>query len=259
MKPPAFVDLHLHAEGVSTQDLGTLAFFGLTAAVTCSRDAGAGSADAVRKHWDELVQIQTERLKLNQIRPMVALAVHPARIPWHGVDGLLHDLPRYFDDPRVVALGELGLQDGGEREEDLLGRQLMLAAQLRKPVILHTPGREKLARTKRLLAIVKASRLEPDRVLVDHVSEETFPLVRGLGCWAGLTLQPELMDPRTAAALISKHGAEKIVLTSDIGEGASDLLALPKAAEALKLAGLSDELRYHALSEGPLAFLRPQA
>jgi predicted metal-dependent TIM-barrel fold hydrolase len=46
------------------------------------------------------------------------------------------------------------------------------------------------------------------------------------------------------------------VLTSDIGEGATDLLALPKAAEALKEAGLTDELRRRVLWEGPLAFLR---
>jgi predicted metal-dependent TIM-barrel fold hydrolase len=56
--------------------------------------------------------------------------------------------------------------------------------------------------------------------------------------------------------LISKHGAERIVLTSDIGEGATDLLALPKADEALKAAGLSDELRRHVFWEGPEAFLK---
>ena len=252
-----FVDLHLHADGISGEDLATLAYFGLKAAVTCARDAGAGSAEDLKKHWDELVQIQTQRLKMAGIRPMVALGLHPARIPWHGVDDLLHRLPHYFDDPKVVALGELGLHDGTEREEDIFSRQLGLAARLRKPVIVHTPAKDKLARTKRLLALLTASRLQPSQVLVDHVNEETFPLVRGFGCWAGLTLQPDGMNPQAAAALISKHGAERIVLTSDIGEGATDLLALPKAAEALSKAGLTEELCRRALSEGPLAFLTP--
>lgn len=250
-----FVDLHLHADGISTEDLGTLAYFGLKAAVTCARDAGAGSAGEVRRHWDELVQVQTRRLKTAGIRPMVALAVHPARIPWHGADDLLHRLPRYFDDPRVVAVGELGLHEGTAREEDLFSRQLELAARLRKPSIVHTPPRDKLSCTRRLLALVQESPVEPDRVLIDHVSEETFPLVRGLGCWAGLTLQPGLMEPQAAAALISRHGAERLVLTSDIGEGPTDLLALPKAAEALRRAGLSEELGRRVLCEGPLAFL----
>ena len=250
------VDLHLHADGISDQDLATLAYFGVGAAVTCARDAGAGSARDLRRHWDELLQVHAGRLQRAGIRPMVALAVHPARIPWHGADELLERLPHYFDDPRVVALGELGLQEGGEREEDIFLRQLELAARLRKPVIVHTPAREKLARTRRVLALLQQSPVEPSRVLVDHVSEETFALVRGIGCWAGLTLQPGLFEAEAAAALISRHGAEGTVLTSDIGEGATDLLALPKAAEALLQAGLSEELRRRALWEAPLAFLR---
>jgi predicted metal-dependent TIM-barrel fold hydrolase len=255
MDPPAFVDLHLHAEGISSPDLATLAFFGLKAAVTCASDAGAGSAEELRRHWDDLVSIQAQRLKMAGIRPLVALGVHPARIPWHGVDDLLHRLARYFDDPKVVALGELGLHEGGEREEELLVRQLELAASLRRPVIVHTPAREKLARTRRLLAILKEARFDPGGALIDHVSEETFPLVRGFGCWAGLTLQPGGMEVEAASSLLYKNGAERIVLTSDIGEGPTDLLALPKAAEALREAGLSPDLCRRALLEGPFAFL----
>src|SRR5437588_1031393 len=228
MDPPAFVDLHLHAEGISDQDLATLAFFGMKAAVTCASDAGAGTAAELRRHWDDLVAIQSQRLKMAGIRPLVALGVHPARIPWHGVDDLLHRLPRYFDDPKVVALGELGLNQGTDREEDVFSRQLTIAARLRKPAIVHTPGRDKLQRTKQLLALLKASPLPPASVLIDHVSEQTFALVRGLGCWTGLTLQPGLFDAEAAAAVISKHGAERIPLTSDIGEGATDPPPLPK-------------------------------
>jgi len=255
MAVPEFVDLHLHADGISTQDLATLAYFGLKAAVTCARDTGSGSADALRKHWDELVSKQTERLRAAGIRPLVALGLHPARIPWHGVDELLHRLPHYFDDPKVVALGELGLQDGGPREDDILSRQLQLAARLRKPVIIHTPDRNKLARTRRILTLVRESPLEPEEVLIDHVSAETFPLVHGLGCWAGLTLQPDGFEPSAAASLVKKHGTGRIVLTSDIGEGAADLLALPKAAEALRAAGLPEAVARRLMSEGPLAFL----
>jgi hypothetical protein len=250
-----FVDLHLHADGIPDADLATLAYFGVKAAVTCARDAGGGNARDLLRHWEELVRVQTERLRLAGIRPMVALALHPARIPWHGADDLLHRLPHYFDDPRVVALGELGLQEGGEREEQIFSRQLDLAARMRKPVIVHTPAKEKLARTRRMLALVQSSPVEPRRVLIDHVDAETFALVRGVGCWAGLTLQPDLFEASAAASLISRHGAEGVVLTSDIGEGPTDLLALPKADEALKEAGLTPALRRRVLWEGPLAFL----
>jgi predicted metal-dependent TIM-barrel fold hydrolase len=249
------VDLHLHADGIRAEDLATLAYFGVKAAVTCARDTGGGGTADLLRHWDGLVHTETQRLKLAGIRPLVALALHPARIPWHGVDELLHLLPHYFDDPRVVALGEIGLHEGSVREEEVFSRQLELAARLQKPVIVHTPGREKLQRTRRMLALIRESPLLPAQALIDHVCAETFPLVRGMGCWAGLTLQPDLFDARSAAAVIAKQGPEGIVLTSDIGEGATDLLALPKAADALKAAGLSAELRDTLLWRGPLQFL----
>ena len=81
-----FVDLHLHADGIRDADLATLAYFGVKAAVTCARDAGAAGAAELRRYWDELVELQAQRLLTAGIRPMVALALHPARIPWHGVD-----------------------------------------------------------------------------------------------------------------------------------------------------------------------------
>lgn len=253
--PLRFVDLHLHAEGISDQDLSTLAFFGLSCAVTCANDAGATSKDELLRHWDELVSIQTQRLLAAGIKPLVALAVHPARIPLHGVDDLLERLPHYFDDPRVVALGELGLQHGGEREEEIFARQLELAVLLRRPVIVHTPARDKLSRTKRLLAMLRESRLPRERVLVDHTTPETFTLVRACGHWAGLTLQPGALAQGELAQLLSRNGAEQVVLTSDIGEGPADLLALPRAAESLRKAGLSADLCRRALHDGPLAFL----
>jgi predicted metal-dependent TIM-barrel fold hydrolase len=253
--PPRFVDLHLHAEGLSDADLMTLAFFGLAAALTCSHDAGATRSDELRQHWDELVSVQAGRLKRAGIRPLIALGVHPARIPWHGVDALLHELPRYFDDPRVVALGELGLHNGGEREEDVLRRQLELSLALRRPVLVHTPSVEKLQRTRRLISLLRDAGVPPQRALIDHVNAETFPLVRACGFWAGLTLQPGGLDAAEAVRLIRKNGAEGVVLTSDIGEGASDLLALPRAADGLAQAGLSIELRRRAMLENPLSFL----
>jgi predicted metal-dependent TIM-barrel fold hydrolase len=257
--PEAFVDLHLHADGLSDADLTTLSLFGLAAAVTCANDAGAASADELRAHWDGLVSVQASRLKACGVRPFVALAVHPARIPWHGLDDLLHRLPRYFDDPRVAAIGEVGLQQGSSREEEVLLRQLELAAQLRKPVIAHTPATGKLSVTKRLLAILRESKAPPGKILVDHVTLETFPLVRACGYRAGLTLQPGLLEAAEAAQLVSRNGAEGLVLTSDAGEGSSDLLALPRAAASLRKAGLSFALIRRALYEGPLEFLGASA
>jgi len=178
-----FVDLHLHADGIPDPDLATLAYFGVKAAVTCARDAGAGNAAALRRHWTSWSGAGGAP-RAGGHPAHGGPRVHPARLPWHGVDELLQRLPHYFDDPHVVALGELGLDQGGEREEEIFSRQLELAARLRRPAIVHTPDREKPARTRRMLALLKESPLDPSRVLVDHVSSETFALARGMGCCA---------------------------------------------------------------------------
>src|SRR3954465_12916747 len=104
--PAPFADLHLHAEGLRDADLTTLSLFGLSAAVTCANAAGASTAEELRAHWDALVSGPAARLRSGGIRPVAGLAVHPARIPWRGLDDLRHRLPRYFDDPRVAAIGE---------------------------------------------------------------------------------------------------------------------------------------------------------
>ena len=59
-------------------------------------------------------------------------------------------------DPRLAADG----RERGRRHptDDADARQLELAARMRKPAIVHTPGREKLARTRRLLALVGSSK-----------------------------------------------------------------------------------------------------
>ena len=63
----------------------------------------------------------------------------------------------------------------------------------------------------------------------------------------------------TVRALNSDHvplaQRDRIGPLKDLGEGPSDLLALPRAAEALRAAGLTEELSARALREGPLAFL----
>jgi predicted metal-dependent TIM-barrel fold hydrolase len=68
-----------------------------------------------------------------------------------------------------------------------------------------------------------------------------------------------LLEAADAAQLVSRNGAEGIVLTSDAGEGASDLLALPRAAGSLRKAGLSFALIRKALYAGPLEFLGASA
>lgn len=235
-------DAHLHAEGLSDADLGTLIHFGLEGAVTCAHDAlGPATAQNHLAHFEAVVG-QVPRLRAAGLAAYAALGIHPARIPWHGLDEVLHALPRFFDGGRVVALGEIGLEKGGEREETVLAQQMELARALRCPVILHNPERDKVRITRRLLSVVKESGVEAHRVLVDHADLSTWRMIRACGHLAGLTVHPGKLTPTDAVRIVTQAGAEGIALTSDIGDGPGDILALPRAAAQLGRSGLSAEV-----------------
>src|SRR2546428_4267609 len=72
-----FVDLHLHADGIPDQDLATLAYFGVKAAVTCDRDARARGALELRRHRGELGRVPTIRLQQARRPPLGALPPPP--------------------------------------------------------------------------------------------------------------------------------------------------------------------------------------
>src|SRR5260370_1338625 len=51
---------------------------------------------------------------------------------------------------------------------------------------------DKFKGSRRMLDVLKAdSRIDPGRVIIDHVEEHTVEMVLEAGFWAGLTLYPE--------------------------------------------------------------------
>lgn len=252
--PPPVFDARLHADGLRDEDLEHLVFFGVEGAVTCAHDAvGTASARAWSAHWDE-VAAQVGRLRARGLAAYAAVGLHPARIPWRGLETALHRLVQLFDDTRVVAMGAVGLEAGGPREEQVFSRQLEMARQLRRPVVVHTPERDKLRVTRRALAILRESRVEPQRVRVDHADGRTFRLIRACGHAVGLTLHPEGVDADEAARLLRRNGSEGVMLSSGAGDGPRDLLALPRAASRLRELGLPAELVRRATWSNALVF-----
>jgi len=235
-------DARLQARSLSRGDLEDLRFFGVSGALVAADDAAAPrGADGVRRAWAELSGPVLRRLRRAGLEGRVALGIHPRRIPFRGLEALLHELPDYLGRPGAAAIGAVGLEEGGPREERLLERQLELAAALRLPVGVHLPWRERERATRRLLALLRAAELPPERALVP-VDARTVKMVRGCGHAAALSLSAS-GGPRSAVdeavRLVRALGAEGLVLCSDAGEAGGDLLALPRAAARLEKAGLS--------------------
>lgn len=236
----AVFDPRLHPAALSDQDLETLQIFGVRSVVVVA-DATAHPAtpDGLFAHFDELLEVQLPRLERSGLKAWAALGVHPRALPHRGFGQVLDALPHYFRGGRVVALGQLGLSRGDEREEEALLEQLALAERFNKAAIVSAPGLEKERLTRRLLATLERSPLPRARVLVDGAVGKTVRAIRALGYVAGLTLHPDHLTVEKAVTLVRSLGAERLVLDTAAGDGASDILALGRAAHRLAKAGLS--------------------
>jgi predicted metal-dependent TIM-barrel fold hydrolase len=238
----ALFDGELHPLGLRPGDLADLRFFGVAGALAFADSVTPVSRGALRRSWDALATRAPRRLGRAGLDGYVAIGIHPRWIPWRGLEALLAELPELLGRPRVVAIGAVGLEEGGPREEAVFARQLELAREVRLPVVVHTPWGSKERMTRRTLAILREHECEPGRTLVAGADTRTVRMIRACGYSAGISLSATGggRDPiDEAVRLVASLGSEGLVLSSGAGEGAGDLLALPRAAARLAKAGLS--------------------
>lgn len=251
-------DAHLHGRGLGVRDLADLAFFGIAGALVPADDAVVpATAGAVRRDWEALLD-SVRRLRRRGLAAWAAVGVHPRRIPVRGLEALLAELPGLLGRAEVAAVGDVGLDRGGELEERVLLRQLELARELRRPVLVRTPWRGRERATRRAIALLREAEVDPSRVLVAPADGRTVRMIRACGFQAGLWLsEGDGGDRGVAQAVrtVSALGPEGIVLGSDAGQGGGDLLAVARAADRLARAKLSDAVVRRVCRENALAWL----
>jgi len=107
-----------------------------------------------------------------------------------------------------------------------------------------------------VLALLREHELEPGRVLVQRADARTVKMIRACGYAAGLSLFAGAGDALSEAVrLVASLGPDGIALGSGAGEGAGDLLALPRAAGRLAKAGLSPAVIRRVCGANALALL----
>jgi predicted metal-dependent TIM-barrel fold hydrolase len=199
-----------------------------------------------------------ERFRASQfgVRHFCTLALNPKEANDPRVaDGVIALLSRYLDKESVVAVGEVGFDDQTADEEKYFRLQVELAKRHDLPVLVHTPHRDKKRGTERSLALVKESGIAEERVLIDHNTEETLPLVLHTGCWAAHSIYPQTkMDEARMAALVAKYGPERILVNSAADWGVSDPLEVPKTAALMRERGIAEEAIETIFWRNPVAF-----
>ncbi len=254
--PPALFDLQLYPEGVSDQDLESMRFFGVEAALATVHYAlPEVTPKKLIGQFDRLISVQLPRMERAGIRAYAALGLDPRSLPRRGLEEVLQSLPHYIKGGRVVAL-LAGLHHGGGAEEEALQGQLALARRLKLPLLLHTPQHHKAPITRRLLSILRGSGIPPQRALINHADGKTLRPVRECGHYAGLTLHPDALSGERAVAWVRRLGSEGLIFNSELGSGAGDLTALARAVNLLKKAGLSERISARVRWKNAREFLR---
>ncbi|WP_457620905.1 TatD family hydrolase [Methanopyrus sp.] len=231
-----YVDAHVHLDVRSYEDIEKMALSGIRTAVTCAHDPYPGmTAEVYSALFRRLLEVETWRGEKAGLTVKVAVGVHPGGVP-DDVSDVLREIEELLDHEDVVAIGETGLNENpGSREVRVLEAQLELAREHEVPIIIHTPSRNKVETTEKVLDTLTSSGVDPSLVLVDHASAETVPLIGEEGYAAGLTLRPGELDVREACNIVEEYADEvTLIASSDLGSLAADPLALPRLALELE-------------------------
>lgn len=253
-----FIDPHIHFYSRVTDDYEAMALAGVRAVVEPSFWLGQprSCAGTFRDYFLSLLEFEPRRAAEYGIAHRCAIALNPKEANDERLAGEVLDLVAELSRrDGVVAIGEVGYDAITPAEERALVRQVALALELDLPLIVHTPHRDKLRGTQRTFAVLQDMAVPPERVVIDHSTEETTGAILERGYWAGHTLYPETkLSPQRFVNLFLDHGVERMLVNSSADWGKSDPLSVPRVALLLERRGAPRERIQRLVWDNPLRF-----
>jgi uncharacterized protein len=251
-------DPHAHMTSRTTDDYEVMAAAGVKALVEPAFWLGQPrtSVGSFIDYFNSLLGWERFRASQFGIRHHCTIGLNPkeANDPELRRD-VLAILPRFLAKDGVVAVGEIGYDGMTPAEEEVFSAQLDLAAEHELPVLVHTPHRDKLEGTRRTLALVERSQVDPEMVVVDHNNELTVTEVLDSGCWAGFSIYPNTkMDEYRMVRILEHHGTERMLVNSACDWGVSDPLKVPKTVAAMRDARFDPDEIDRVVWQNPVEF-----
>ena len=260
-----YIDPHIHMVSRTTDDYHRLAHMGCVAISEPAFWAGfdRGSADGFRDYFRHLTEIEPKRAAAFGIRHHSWICINAKEAESVGLSrDVIAMMPEYLDRPGVLGVGEIGLNKNTRNETVVFCEQVDLAARLDKLILVHTPHLEdKYMGTRMILDIFRHdSRIDPSRVLIDHVEEHTIRLAADAGFWYGMTLYPTTKcTPQRAADMIEMYGADRVMVNSASDWGPSGPGVVKDFTLELKSRGHGDALIRKVIYENPIEFFSMSA
>jgi predicted metal-dependent TIM-barrel fold hydrolase len=231
------VEPHIHMYSRTTDDYQAMYRAGIRACVEPSFWLGCDRryAGTFFDYFRLILEFETVRGRRFGIDHFAAVSLNPKETEDTVLaDEVIAGLGPYLDHPRCVALGEVGFNNITANEERALVRQLAIARERGLLTIVHLPHVEKLRGAQRIVAILREMRLDPDRIVLDHNTEETMGLCRDSGCYCGMTVYPiSKLTPERVSGIVRQFGCERTFVNGSADWGISDPLSLVKVVDYL--------------------------
>jgi predicted metal-dependent TIM-barrel fold hydrolase len=219
-----------------------------------------GSAEGFRDYFRHLTEIEPKRAAQFGIRHYSWLCINAKEAENVQLSReVIALIPEYLDHPNVLGIGEIGLNKNTRNEATVFQEHVDLAMKTNELMLIHTPHLEdKYKGTRMIIDMLKGDgRVQPERVIIDHVEEHTVRLALEAGFWCGMTLYPiTKCTPQRAVDIIEMVGTEHIMANSAGDWGKSNPLNVPEFIQEMKRRGHREEVIRKVVYDNPLKFFR---
>ncbi len=258
----SYIDPHIHMVSRTTDDYKRMALAGCVLVSEPAFWAGfdRSGAEGFRDYFRQLTGFEPGRAAAYGIRHHTWLCINAKEAENVSLSReVIALIPEFLDRPSVLGIGEIGLNKNTRNEATVFQEHLDLAARLKELVLVHTPHlTDKYQGTRMILDMVaNESRIEPERVCIDHVEEHTIRPALDAGHWVGMTLYPiTKCTPARAADMVEVYGTERIMVNSAGDWGHSDPLAVPEFMHEMRQRGHDEHTIRKVVLDNPLTFFR---
>ena len=253
-----YFDPHIHMLSRTTDDYENMAAAGILGVVEPAFWQGQPRTQVGTfiDYYDSLIGWEHFRASQFGIRHYCTMGINPKETNNVAMaEEVMKLLPRYCQKDTVVGVGEIGYDDQTAEEDRFFAEQMELAMKFELPVLIHTPHRDKVKGTERTIALVKEVGINEEMVIIDHLNEQTLPMVLETNCWRGHSVYPNTkMSEQRMVELLKQYGTEKMVVNSAADWGRSDPLKVPKTGDAMLKSGFSETEVEKVLFENPINF-----
>jgi predicted metal-dependent TIM-barrel fold hydrolase len=255
-----YIDPHIHMVSRITDDYVRMSRAGCIAVSEPAFWAGfdRGSAEAFQDYFRQLTEFEPKRAAQFGIHHMCWLCINAKEAENVSLSReVISIIPEFLDRPGVLGIGEIGLNKNTKNEATVFLEHVDSAMKTNELILVHTPHLEdKFKGTRMILDMLKSDRrINPQRVLIDHVEEHTIKPALDAGFWVGMTLYPVTKcTPERAVDMVERFGRDRIMANSAGDWGHSNPMNMPDFIRALRSRGHDDATIRKLVYDNPLGF-----